>query len=162
MTVLERSQEEAFIMYICVGAVGPILGVALSGCIFDRIGGYSGRNTPLVFTAFIVTAFCFAAISLLFTNAYVVSALVMMQLFFGGMTVPVVTGYMLAQVPPKMRAVASSISTLVYNGFGFFPAPAVYGFAYQTQGSGTNRWGMVSIQSVCTLGLVFLVPVVTI
>ena len=67
---------------------------------------------------------------------------------------------MIAQVPPKMRAVASSIGTLFYNGLGFFPAPAVYGFAYQAQGSGVNRWGLVTIQSFCVMGLLFLIPTV--
>ena len=118
-------------MYICVGALGPILGVGFSGCIFDKIGGYHGRNTPVVFSLFISIAVAFAVVSVMFMQAYVVSACIMLQLFFGGLTVPVLTGYMIAQVPKKMRPVAGSIGTLVYNGLGFFPAPAVYGFAYQ-------------------------------
>ena len=130
VAVLERSQEEAFIIYICVGALGPIIGVGFSGCIFDRMGGYRGRNTPLLFTAFVAIATVFALISVLFWNAYVVAACVLLELWFGGMTVPVLTGFMLAQVPARMRPVASSIYTLFYNGLGMFPAPSVYGIVY--------------------------------
>lgn len=65
-------------MYICVGALGPILGVGFSGCIFDKIGGYHGRNTPIVFTLFIVIAACFAVVSVLFMQAYVVSLCIML------------------------------------------------------------------------------------
>ena len=67
---------------------------------------------------------------------------------------------MIAQVPQKMRPVASSIGTLVYNALGFFPAPAVYGFAYQSQGSGVNVWGLATIQGVAVFGLFLLIPVV--
>ena len=102
----------------------------------------------------------FALISILSMQVYVVSGCIMVELFFGGMTVPVLTGFMLAQVPPKMRAVASSLSTFTYNVLGFLPAPSVYGFVYHAYGSGVNRWGMVAIQSTSALGLIALIPAV--
>lgn len=67
---------------------------------------------------------------------------------------------MIAQVPPKMRTVASSISTLFYNGLGFLPAPSVYALVYQAQGSGVNRSGMVAIQVCGVIGLLFLIPAI--
>ena len=82
-----------------MGALGPILGVAFSGCIFDRIGGYHGRNTPLVFTLFLVIAGCAAVLSFVSTSIWLMSGSILLQLLFGGFTVPVLTGYMIAQVP---------------------------------------------------------------
>jgi len=78
VSVLMRSKSEAFIIYIIVGALGPIHGVALSGVIFDRIGGYHGRNTPLVFTALLICASLFAICSILTMRAYLVSFCMML------------------------------------------------------------------------------------
>lgn len=96
VTVLECSQKVAFILFILIGGLGPISGVACSGLIFDRIGGYHGRNTPLVFLTFLVIAAGFAFVSILSVRVGLVSLCIMLQLFFGGVTVPVITGYMLA------------------------------------------------------------------
>ena len=96
VSVLGHTKETAFIVYICVGALGPIAGVGFSGCIFDRMGGYHGRNTPVVFTIFLIISGSLGIISVLFTNVYIMSTCIMLQLFFGGMTVPVLTGYMIA------------------------------------------------------------------
>jgi len=109
------------------------------------MGGYHGRNTPIIFLTCLVIAACFAFISILTTRFLAVSLSIMLELFFGGVTVPVITGYMLTQVPPKMRTIANSVATLFYNLFGFFPAPALYGMVYQAKGSGSNRWGLISI-----------------
>ena len=160
VSVLQRSQKEAFIIYIIVGALGPIHGVAVSGFVFDRIGGYHGRNTPLVFTSFLVAAGLFAACAVLTVRAYLVSLCLMLQLFCGGITVPVVTGYMLAQLPPRLRTVGNSLAALFYNLLGFFPAPSIYGLAYQSCGSGANRCGLVSVQAAILLGMLVLIPAV--
>lgn len=98
-TVLGHSKETAFIIYILVGAAGPILGVAFSGCVFDRIGGYHGRNTPVLFTILLMTASVFGILSAFFDELVWVAACLLAQLLSGGLTVPVLTGYMLSQVP---------------------------------------------------------------
>ena len=84
-------------------------------------------------------------ISVLFKNVYGMSTCIMLQLFTGGMSVPVMTGYMLASVPPKFRTLANSLANMFYNLLGFFPAPSIYGLVYQQFGSGTNRWGLAAL-----------------
>jgi MFS transporter, Spinster family, sphingosine-1-phosphate transporter len=61
---------------------------------------------------------------------------ILLQLFFGGLAVPVMTGYMIAQVPYRMRTLANSLANMFYNLFGFFPAPSIYGLVYEAAGSG--------------------------
>jgi sugar phosphate permease len=78
VSVLGHNKETAFIVFILVGALGPILGVAFSGCIFDRIGGYHGRNTPVVFTIFLIIAGCMAVLSFLTTNLYIMSVAILL------------------------------------------------------------------------------------
>lgn len=73
ISVLGHEKETAFLVYIIVGAMGPILGVAFSGCIFDRIGGYHGRNTPVVFTIFLCIASTVALLSPMTRSIYFLS-----------------------------------------------------------------------------------------
>ena len=53
-----------------------------------------------------------------------------LQLFGGGLIMPVATGIMLNLVPQTMRTNANSIANLCYNLFGYVPAPYIYGWAY--------------------------------
>ena len=89
-------------MFIICGAVGPVLGIAMSGCIFDRIGGYNGMYTPLLFTIFMFISACFALLSVATINVWVVMITILLELFFGGLCVPVLTGYMLNTVPRNL------------------------------------------------------------
>ena len=162
VSVLGHSKETAFIIFIIVGALGPIVGVAFSGCIFDRIGGYHGRNTPMTFTILLCIAGFMAVLSVVTDNIYLMSAAILLQLLFGGFTVPVLTGYMIAQVPPNLRTLANSLANLFYNLLGFFPAPSIYGVVYQSTGSGTSRWGLISIQFFATLSVFILLPIVAV
>lgn len=73
VSVLGHKKETAFLVYIIVGALGPILGVGFSGCIFDRMGGYHGRNTPIVFTGFLVFSVSMAMLSVTTRNIYFMS-----------------------------------------------------------------------------------------
>lgn len=160
VSVLGHEKETAFLVYIIVGALGPILGVAFSGCIFDRIGGYHGRNSPVVFTTFLIISSTMALLSPTTTSIYFLSLCLLIQLLFGGFTVPVITGYMLAQVPPNLRTLANSIANLFYNLLGFFPAPSIYGIVYQATGGGSSRYGLLSIQVFSAFTFFILLPIV--
>jgi len=59
-----------------------------------------------------------------------VVATILIELFFGGLTVPVLVGYMLNTVPKSLQTEANSVANLFYNLFGFFPAPSIYGVVY--------------------------------
>lgn len=73
---------------------------------------------------------------------------------------PVITGFMLAQVPPNLRTLANSIANLFYNLLGFFPAPSIYGIVYQATGAGESRYGLLSIQIFNVFTFIVLTPMV--
>ena len=57
------------------------------------------------------------------------------------------TGILINSVPPSLWTLANSIANLVYNLFGYLPAPFVYGIAYEMTGGeeAKSRWGLFSI-----------------
>lgn len=34
----------------------------------------------------------------------------------------------------------------MYNLFGYFPAPFVYGLVYEYNGGGDSRWGLIALE----------------
>ena len=78
ISVLGHTKETAFMIYIFVGALGPILGVACSGCVFDRIGGYHGRNTPIVFSIFLVISGTLGLLSVMFDNLAILTTCILL------------------------------------------------------------------------------------
>jgi MFS family permease len=139
------SKENAFMMFIICGALGPILGVGLSGFIFDKIGGYNGFKVPLVISALVGISGTMALLSVASVNQVYVTIMILGELFLGGLCVPVLTGYMLNTVPKNLQTEANSIANLTYNLLGFFPAPSIYGVVYQMNGGGNNRYGLLTI-----------------
>ena len=147
-------------MFVVCGALGPILGVGLSGFIFDTMGGYNGMKTPVVFSAVMTVSGISALLSVASTNRWWAMFTILIELFTGGLCVPVLTGYMLNTVPRNLQTEANSIANLTYNLLGFFPAPSIYGVVYQMNGSGNNRYGMLTIQAFGILIPIVLWPVV--
>ena len=146
-------------MFIVCGALGPILGVGMSGVVFDPLGGYNGMKTPLLMTVFMTISGTCALLSVASKNMYYVMVTILLELFFGGLTVPVLTGYMLNTVPKNLQTEANAVANLTYNLLGFFPAPSIYGVVYQMNGSGDNRYGMLTIQSFGFVAALLLGPV---
>ena len=53
--------------------------------------------------------------------------LIWILLFCGAVILPILTGIMLSSVQVELRPQANSLSNLVYNLFGYLPAPTIYG-----------------------------------
>ena len=146
-------------MFIVCGALGPILGVGMSGFIFDKIGGYNGMRTPVVISAIMTVSGTCAMLSVASTNHLWATFTMLIELYTGGLCVPILTGYMLNTVPKNLQTEANSIANLTYNLLGFFPAPSIYGIVYQAKGSGNNRYGMATIQAFGLLIPIILWPI---
>merc|ERR1711920_1076424 len=72
-------------------------------------------------------------------------------LFVGGVVLPVCTGVLLTKIEPEMRPRANSVSNVCYMLLGYFPAPAVYGFAVNLHGKADSNWGMGSLMYSITI-----------
>lgn len=55
-----------------------------------------------------------------------------------------VTGIMLSVVEPEFRPQANALANTMYQAFGFFPAPFIYGFICENTGGSKSKWGMLS------------------
>ena len=77
VSVLGQSKEQAFVINVIVSVGGYASGVALSGCVFDRIGGYHGRNAPLLFTVFMILSGVLGICSTFTHNVYVASTCIL-------------------------------------------------------------------------------------
>ena len=119
-----------------VSVAGYSSGVALSGCVFDRIGGYHGRKSPILFTSLLVLACCLGICSSLTHDVYVACSCILLQLACWGLSLPVMIGYMIALVPAKLRTQANSLANCSYSLLGLFPASSVYGYVYKANGGG--------------------------
>ena len=77
VSVLDQTKEQAFVINVIVSVGGYSTGVALSGCVFDRMGGYHGRNSPLLFTVFMVLSGVLGICSTFTANVYVASSCIL-------------------------------------------------------------------------------------
>lgn len=156
MAVLGTTKKEAFVSFALCALTGPILGVVVGGFLFNKIGGYnSPKAFPICVFAMLFAAGC--GVPLVFaTNYYLVFFLLWGQFFFGGFSLPVLTGILLNTCPESIRTIASSIANLMYNLLGYLPAPYIYGVVYQANGGGKSRSGMFSLQISAVLSFIFL------
>lgn len=113
---------------------GPVLGVIAGGYFFNAIGGYNDpKALPFIFCTTLIAGA--SGIPIVFTDSLtVMTILLWSQFFFGGFSLPVMTGILLNTAPPSLRTLANSIANLVYNLFGYLPSPFLYGLAYELTG----------------------------
>lgn len=118
-------------LFVVVAGTGPIFGVFYGGWLIDRYGGYIGveqRAKSLgICMALGITAFAIAAVTTFFNDIYITAAFLWLLLFFGGSILPACTGIFISVVPAEHRALASSLSVMVFNLFGYSLSPYLTG-----------------------------------
>ncbi|CAI5743188.1 unnamed protein product [Hyaloperonospora brassicae] len=118
-------------LFVVVSGTGPILGVFFGGWLIDRYGGYIGveqRAKALGICMILgLTAFFISAVTTFFNDVFVTSGFLWLLLFFGGSILPACTGIFISVVPTEHRALASSLSVMVFNLFGYSLSPYLTG-----------------------------------
>jgi len=141
-TVLNLSPHHAYIIYVSLGVLGPILGVISSKSFFNTSGGFAvqklgGYNNSKVFNSVLVLC-SFAAIAAVsmpyVSNIWVVMLQIFVEFFVGGFALPVFVGVLLNLVIPQLRTLANSYANLVQNLLGYLPGPLVYGIIIEHTG----------------------------
>jgi len=99
-TVFDLPQKEVFVFYAVTCLTAPLIGVLVSICVFNKIGGgYKSRRAFCMCLAFGSMAVV-AAFPVPFVNsAYTTFALLWLIFFFGAMILPPLVGMMLSTVP---------------------------------------------------------------
>ncbi|GAB9468533.1 Major facilitator superfamily [Globisporangium polare] len=118
-------------LFVVVAGTGPIFGVFYGGWLIDRYGGYIGveqRAKSLGICMVLgITAFGISAVTTFFNDIYITAAFLWLLLFFGGSILPACTGIFISVVPAEHRALASSLSVMVFNLFGYSLSPYLTG-----------------------------------
>lgn len=142
ITVIKAEAAQVELLFIITSATGPVLGVFFGGWVVDKFGGYRGRRQAVV----ALTIDCMlgglalaCAVPVTFIdNVWAVCGCLWGLLFFGGAVLPSATGIYIAAVPLSMRALASSVSVVLFNLLGYFLSPFVSGWL---MGEFSYRWG---------------------
>lgn len=118
-------------LFVVVAGTGPIFGVFYGGWLIDHYGGYIGveqRAKSLGICMVLgITAFLISAVTTFFNDIYITAAFLWLLLFFGGSILPACTGIFISVVPAEHRALASSLSVMVFNLFGYSLSPYLTG-----------------------------------
>eukprot|EP00127_Corallochytrium_limacisporum_P006176 Clim_evm15s220 gene=Clim_evmTU15s220 len=136
-TYVEIPRAEVIYSFSFVSATAPIGGVIFGGWFMDRLGGYAGAQVAVpVGTVFgLALAACACTVpALLVMNLIGVVIGLWGLLFFGGSVVPIATGLIINSAPRAFRSMASSVSAVFLNIFGFFLGPFLCGLAAQIGG----------------------------
>ena len=152
---IEPSQANLY--FVLVAFTSPISGAFLSGWVINWFGGfYAPFALPFCIIIGWIGIFCAWLIPL--TDNYILVMVYMwVLLFIGAMVLPICTGVGLTKVEPEMRPRANSIANFSYNLLGWFPGPAVYGFAVYLHGKENSGWGMGSLMLTTTLMPIFII-----
>lgn len=93
------TQTKAFKTYAFVSLIGPIGGVIAGGALFSRLGGYNSYKALHIYHIVGFSGMLWGWLSAASPYYGGFTVFIFMQLFGGGMTLPVATGLMLNQVP---------------------------------------------------------------
>ena len=104
-----------------------MIGVVLSGTVFEKVGGYTSKKALIAFQVCTVFGLLAALASTILQSPNGVMFSLAIEGICGGIILPAATGVMLDQVPPSLRTAANSVANLSYNLFGYVPAPYLYG-----------------------------------
>lgn len=118
-------------LFVIVAGTGPIFGVFYGGWLIDRYGGYIGvqqRAKSLGICMILgIIAFGISAVTTFFDDIYITAGFLWLLLFFGGSILPACTGIFISVVPAQHRALASSLSVMIFNLLGYSLSPYLTG-----------------------------------
>ncbi|DAZ95800.1 TPA: hypothetical protein N0F65_009196 [Lagenidium giganteum] len=122
-------------LFVFVAGTGPIFGVFYGGWLIDRYGGYIGAEQRArslgICMVLGVTAFVIAAFTTFFNDIWLTAVCLWLLLFFGGSILPACTGIFISVVPAQHRALASSVSVMIFNLLGYSLSPYLTGLVME-------------------------------
>lgn len=148
--------EWSNIYFGIVALTSPVSGAISSGWIINWFGGFYAP-IALPFCIIIGVFGITTAWLVPFTTSLVWTIIFLwVLLFIGAIILPICTGVCLTKVEPELRPRANSIANLCYNLLGYFPAPAIYGFAVHLNGRDDSVWGMATLMFLSTFMIIFI------
>ena len=154
-----EEKEKRLILFASIIITSPILGIILGGVIIKSIfGGYDKPRAIFGTIIFALIVTIFANFVVLTSNTWIFAISLWIYLFFGSMMLPGLNGMVLSSIPKEFAGNANSLSTLLYNVFGKFPSPNVYGYIKDKAGRKFHgKLPMMITVNVASLGLISLI-----
>lgn len=156
--VMEIDEDTSAWIFAVLSFTAPVSGVVVGGILTTSLGGY---NDPRAMVLQVCMGLC-AAVSALpipffapDQRALFVTFLWFL-LFFGGFTLPQVTGIMLNTVEDEyQKTSANSVANISYNLLGYAPAPVFYGVISSITGGEKSRYpmGFLLYSTIFTISL---------
>ena len=128
ITILNFQKKTVFIIFTIISTTAPSLGLTLGGKICTKIGGYTSKHCILFcLTATIISSLFSIPIPFL-NNKIIIIILFWFLLFFGASVLPALLGIMISSIPNESRNLGNAFAQFMFNLFGYFPSPILYGF----------------------------------
>ena len=147
--VLLISKKSNLTIFLIVMITSPSIGIFSGGIIGDKIGGYQSINSLY----FVLYCSIFAEIISLiypFTNNII---FFWVFLFIGSCILPIINGIVICSVDKKYNGTSNAASTFLYNVFGRFIGPFLYGVFRGLYGK-NSKIPMVIILNLIILPLI--------
>ena len=138
---------------------GPVGGTIAGGYVCSALGGYNDIKT-LYAIMFVSLCSVACAMPVAFLTSFWFSVILMWTLLFtGGLMAASMTGIMINCVEHSMKTTANSLANILYNSFGFLPAPFIYGYMIIVGQNGEpdqQRYAMGFLMSMTILTAIFI------
>jgi MFS family permease len=125
--VLLVSKKSNLTIFLIVMITAPSIGIFTGGLIGDKIGGYQSINALY----FVFYSSIFSEImSLIYPFTYNIIFFIIffwIFLFIGSCILPIINGIIICSVDKKYNGSSNAASTFLYNVFGRFIGPFLYG-----------------------------------
>lgn len=130
----------------------PVFGVIGGGLLVDKLGGYhrSWLVPTKVMLGWGVACAVFSVITIFAATTATFLLCTWILMFCGGAIVPVATGLIMASVDEDERSLASSLSVVMFNLFGYFLGPIVCGAVADVT---SMAWGIRSVLLLAIPGI---------
>lgn len=130
--VLHAKHDEVLYVFIVVCATAPTLGYLIGGSMIDiAVVGHMPKHS-------IALSFLFSMLSLLSTfsvrllpGIYSFGIALWVILFSSSSVFSTLHTAMLGSLCHELKAAGNSVSVIIFNSFGYLPAPFLYGFIYE-------------------------------
>ena len=153
---IEYNLNRIFVTFAVVCLTAPTLGVLIGGYLIEKIGGYTNKHAlKICFHSSVIAGCCGMPLPLC-SNYWTFTLLMWFTLFFGGSIMPGLTGILLNSLDANMKEAGNSITQIIYNLIGYFPAPFLYGLVCNLTGGKKSKWGLIMLMSFTVVGMFYL------
>jgi MFS family permease len=155
--VLKIDETVITIAFVVTCVTAPTLGIILGGIVVQKYGGYEKKVASLLCVIFAILAGCCSIAIPIFSDIVGFAIFLWLFFFFGGAIVPNIIGIYISSLPVELRGAGNSVSNVLINGFGYLPAPYIYGAIFDNTSDTNPRIALAITVNYCWVGVILLI-----